>query len=499
MYDVIVIGSGPAGLGFATCAARQGLNICVIDPVQKRDWHCTYCTWMEELENSWLNDLKEGAGEKDSIFDKELGETEVVFNDGSRQKLGKRYGRIDGVKLKKMMQTACDKTKRVKFIPAIVNQIDHLDCHSEVSYHNAGEIFSVSARMVVDSSGHYSQFLDYSTMGSTDAPHRGGQRKWQSFYGEELEFDKPHCYDLGKMILFDWRNDHLSEAQKAEVPSFAYILPIDEHTLFIEETVLVSDDKYPVDRLKARLQQRVVKMGLPLKPDGQSVKFVEKYCFPMGGPLPSFSQRIVGVGATARMVHPASGYMIGYTMNAIPHAVAQLKAGLDRLSPLVQKQKQSSKNNKKSSNSSSRNNSNSDSNNSSSADDVSAIAAVLDRTSADMWQSVWPLDRTRLYTIYSMGSDVLTSLDIVGLSYFFHTFFQLPADLWFAFLTRTNSTRQLVQAMVHMFILAPWSIKACLVVGAMKSECGLVRGSLLRAVVMGVAGVKAQAIEQAAD
>merc|ERR1719460_2833374 len=140
---------------------------------------------------------------------------------------------------------------------------------------------------------------------------------------------------MDTMVLFDWRDGHLTDAQRAEVPSFAYVLPVDDRTLFIEETVLVCDDKFPVDRLRQRLRQRVAAAGLRLRPGGASVKFVEQYSFPMGGPLPELGQRVVGVGATARMVHPASGYMVGYALNAIPSVVAELVAGLGRLRPLL--------------------------------------------------------------------------------------------------------------------------------------------------------------------
>ena len=222
MYDVAVLGSGPAGLGFATYAARQGLNVCCIDPIHEKEWHCTYCTWTDELKECWINEL-DGASE---TFDKQFEDTAVVYHDGSRQTLGKGYGRIDGVALKRMMKTACKKSERVEFIAGIVNQIDNLNKHSEVSYHSGGEGSSISARVIIDCSGHYSQFLDYTTAGSAAIPHAGGRRKWQSFHGELLELEKPHGYDLNQMVLFDWQNSHLTEKQKAEVPSFAYILPV---------------------------------------------------------------------------------------------------------------------------------------------------------------------------------------------------------------------------------------------------------------------------------
>ena len=45
----------------------------------------------------------------------------------------------------------------------------------------------------------------------------------------------------------------------------------------------------------------------------------EEYCLiPMGGTLPKRNQRIVGVGGTAGLVHPSTGYMIARTLGAVP-------------------------------------------------------------------------------------------------------------------------------------------------------------------------------------
>ena len=62
----------------------------------------------------------------------------------------------------------------------------------------------------------------------------------------------------------------------------------------------------------------------------KKVHFEERYSFPMGGPLPRRGQRVVGVGATARMVHPASGYMVGYALRCIPAMVEAAARGLQQ-------------------------------------------------------------------------------------------------------------------------------------------------------------------------
>ena len=42
----------------------------------------------------------------------------------------------------------------------------------------------------------------------------------------------------------------------------------------------------------------------------------------------------------------------------------------------------------------------------------------------------------------------------------FTTFFALPRQQWFGFLTNTLSLPALVAAMVRLFAVAPWSVKA---------------------------------------
>lgn len=45
----------------------------------------------------------------------------------------------------------------------------------------------------------------------------------------------------------------------------------------------------------------------------------EEYCLiPMGGVLPQRTQRVIGVGGTAGLVHPSTGYMVARTLGAVP-------------------------------------------------------------------------------------------------------------------------------------------------------------------------------------
>lgn len=45
----------------------------------------------------------------------------------------------------------------------------------------------------------------------------------------------------------------------------------------------------------------------------------EEYCLiPMGGALPQRDQRIIGVGSTAGLVHPSTGYMVARALASVP-------------------------------------------------------------------------------------------------------------------------------------------------------------------------------------
>jgi hypothetical protein len=45
----------------------------------------------------------------------------------------------------------------------------------------------------------------------------------------------------------------------------------------------------------------------------------EEYCLiPMGGVLPQRDQRIIGVGSTAGLVHPSTGYMVARALATVP-------------------------------------------------------------------------------------------------------------------------------------------------------------------------------------
>jgi hypothetical protein len=60
----------------------------------------------------------------------------------------------------------------------------------------------------------------------------------------------------------------------------------------------------------------------------------EEYCLiPMGGTLPKRDQRVIGVGGTAGLVHPSTGYMVARTLGAVPQLADRVVDELMRKLP----------------------------------------------------------------------------------------------------------------------------------------------------------------------
>lgn len=280
--------------------------------------------------------------------------------------------------------------------------IEHDDAGSVVIT-EAGE--RLRARLVIDASGHHSRFVQRPDEG----PVAG-----QAAYGIVGRFSAPPV-DPGQFVLMDYRSDHLSEAERrCGPPTFLYAMDFGEGVFFVEETSLALAPAVPYDVLKDRLMRRLALRGIGV----EQVQH-EEYClFPMNLPLPDLQQRVVGFGGSASMVHPASGYMVGSLLRRAPALADAIACGLR---------------------------------------DPQATGQQL---AHQAWQALWPLELQRRHALYRFGLEKLMRFSEPQLRAHFTTFFALPRQQWFGFLTNTLSLPALVAAMVRLFAVAPWSVKA---------------------------------------
>lgn len=280
-----------------------------------------------------------------------------------------------------------------------------------IEHHPAGSVVITSAgerlpaRLVIDASGHHSPFVKRADEG----PVAG-----QAAYGIVGRFSAPPV-DPGQFVLMDYRCDHLSEAERrCGPPTFLYAMDFGDGVYFVEETSLALAPPVPYDVLKDRLLRRLAHRGIAV----QEVQHEEFCLFPMNLPLPDLGQRVVGFGGSASMVHPASGYMVGSLLRRAPALAEAIAAGLRR---------------------------------------SELPAEQLSRTA---WQALWPLELQRRHALYRFGLEKLMRFSEPQLRAHFTTFFSLPREQWYGFLTNTLSLPQLIAAMVRLFAVAPWSVKA---------------------------------------
>ncbi|KAF9593615.1 hypothetical protein IFM89_024299 [Coptis chinensis] len=386
-YDVIIIGSGPAGLRLAESISIYGIRVCCIDPSPLSMWPNNYGVWVDEFQSLGL----------ESCIDKSWPMAAVYIDDNKTRYLDRPYGRVSRERLKKKLMEGCV-SHGAKFHKAKAWEIVHKEFEAMVSCDDGSEI---KGSLIVDASGFASTFIEY------DKPRKYG---YQIAHGILAEVEE-HPFDLDKMVLMDWRDSHLGnepylrEGNK-KLPTFLYAMPFNSNLVFLEETSLVSRPALSYKEIKQRMVARLRNLGIRVK----RVIEDEKCLIPMGGPLPRIPQSVMGIGGTAGLVHPSTGYMVARTM---------------ALAPIL----------------------------------ASVIAECLGSTRMirgnqlhhRVWNGLWTLDRKCTREYYSFGMETLLKLDLKGTRRFFDAFFDLDPYYWQGFLSSKLSLRELAVLSLSLF------------------------------------------------
>ena len=273
---------------------------------------------------------------------------------------------------------------------------------------------SLQARLVIDASGSRTPHIRRPDQGAVAG---------QAAYGVVGRFSQPPI-EPGRFVLMDYRCDHLSEDQRQEPPTFLYAMDLGDGVFFVEETSLALAPGVPYDVLKQRLQQRLDLRGVEI-----TEVIHEEFClFPMNLPLPDRNQPVLAFGGAASMVHPASGYMVGALLRRGP-ALAQALA--DAI-----------------------------------ANQSLGSTALAQRG----WQALWPMELVLRHQLYQFGLGRLMGFNEALLRTHFATFFSLPREEWFGFLTNTLPLPRLMGVMLRLFALSPWELRRGLVLGAAQGQ-----------------------------
>ncbi|MBW4484658.1 MAG: lycopene cyclase family protein [Tildeniella torsiva UHER 1998/13D] len=389
MQDVLVIGSGPAGLSLVAALAEVGLavqGLALDDPTHP--WPNTYGIWVDELEDVGLVQFLDHRW-KDCL---------VQVNSGPVP-LHREYGLLSKDRLQAHWLTQAEQ-HRVTWHRGKVVRLEHGPTHTQVTT-ASGEM--LAARLVVDATGHQAALVR-----RPEAP----ELSFQSAYGIVGRFSQPPIAPQ-QMVLMDFRNDYLSPEQRQEPPTFLYAMDLGDGVHFVEETSLAHHPAISMEVLAQRLHQRLRHRGIEV----EDIHHVERCLFPMNQPLPDFTQRVVGFGGAASMVHPASGYMVGALLRRGPGLAEAIAAAL------------------------------------------SSSQTTPAEVASQAWRALWPADRVRKHYLYLFGLENLMAFDAPQLHQFFDTFFNLPTDDWAGFLADNLSLPEVVQAMLGLFGRAPNSVR----------------------------------------
>lgn len=375
--DLAIVGAGPSGLSLAAEASKRNLTVHVVDPALHDPWPNNYGVWIDEVESLGYTDC----------LDLQWPRASVVFDEKESLTLDRPYGRVDRKKLKGRLLSECDEAL-VSFTPLGATAVGHDAKGSTLTLSDGS---TLTAKLVVDATGFSRKFTDF-------GPNEFDPG-YQVTYGVLAEMTSEHGYPLDELLLMDWCEGHLVDLNDPDVmaasdrfPSFLYGMPVTPTRVFLEETILVSRPAGSSPDLERRLHARLKQRGLTIK----EILEDERAAIPMGGCDPVVPQRCLCVGATASMVHPASGYMVARALELAPKVADALARGLAK---------------------------------------VDAGDATVEDLGVEGWDAVWGADDRRQRDFMSFGCELLCQLRPQELRDFFTGFFRLPDALWEAFLS----------------------------------------------------------------
>jgi lycopene cyclase-like protein len=397
LTDVLVIGAGPAALAIAADLAERGLAITALAAGDPHTpWVNTYGIWCQEVDSLGLG----------SLLSHRWSNTVSYFGPGGSSPggdgllhHGRAYGLFDKAALQAhgLGRCAAADVRWLQGQAASWQQEDQAFVVTTAAGHQH------RARLVLDASGHQSVFVPR----RQDGPVAG-----QAAYGIVGRFSAPPI-EPGQFVFMDYRSDHLSEDERRQPPTFLYAMDLGDGRFFVEETSLALAPAVPFPLLRQRLLARLAHRGVRV----EAIEHEEFCLFPMNPPLPDRNQPVVGFGGAAGMVHPASGFMVGSVLRRAPGLAAAIASAFE--GPPTSPQ---------------------------------AVAAAA-------WGALWPAELRWNHAFYRFGLEKLMRFDEARLRHHFASFFSLPPEQWYGFLTNTLPPPQVLQAMAQLFALAPGDVR----------------------------------------
>lgn len=275
-HDLLIVGSGPAGLLLAAEACERGLSVGIIAPDPTARWLPRWSAFEDELPS-------------DVPVRHRWPHSEVRV--GNRViRSARPYVQVDGEALQRQL---LDRARQATFLDTTA-----LGRTPQGVSTPGGE---VRGRHVVDASGA-AQVLSNPGAKAT---------AFQTAFGMEIETDG-HPWAPSTALWMDLQ-------ALEQVPSFLYAMPTSPTRVFVEETALAARPEVPLDLLERRLLARLERLGVQVR----AVHDTEICRIPLDVPM---GQQLA-FGTAAGMVHPSTGYLLARLFAVAPGFVDALADG----------------------------------------------------------------------------------------------------------------------------------------------------------------------------
>jgi lycopene beta-cyclase len=402
VFDVAVLGAGPAGWATAAACAAAGLRSALIAPTPLAVWRNTYGAWSDDLDPAVVGLDVPVRSRWDRVHvvgarRHEVGRTYVQLDNAALlDRLAGRFGDHGGELIDAAAQTVEPGS----------------ESGSEPASVGLERGRTVRARVVVDATGAGSPFIRREPEPAGRAP------AMQCAHGIVASIDRGRSGpEPGTATLMDWTGPDRRQ------PSFLYALDRGDGTWLLEETSLAGRPAMADDELERRLYDRLRAAGVRVT----EVHEVERVRFRMDAPLPEVPQPVVAVGAAAAVVHPATGYSVAASLRLGPSVAAALSGPAG------------------------------------SAAGWSGPAGSAGWSAG--WSAVWPDARRSARRLEAYGLERLLGMDQRLTRTFFDTFFTLDRADVATYLGGRADATELAAVMWRLFAAAPLRLRGALASG----------------------------------